>query len=117
MAYDTELTKSTAPGAYPTAGVAVAFAAADVAGKNYFIGTGRELVIARNTSADTPYTITIVSAADEMGRTGNITAESIAFGVTRMYGPFARSGWAQSTGHVHLEAENAAIEFAVILLP
>jgi hypothetical protein len=117
MAYDTELTKSTAPGGYPTAGVAVTFAAADVAGKNYFISTGRELLVARNTSADTPYTITIVSAADEMGRTGNITAESIAFGVTRMYGPFPRSGWSQSTGHINVEAANEAIEFAVIQLP
>lgn len=112
----TTLTRSTAPGSYGAAGAAVTFTAADVANKNQFTATGRELVIARNSGASA-YTITITSAPDPYGRTGHITAESIAAGETKVFGPFKRSGWQQTDGFFYLEASNAAVLFGIVVLP
>lgn len=114
----TVVTKTAAPGAYPTAGVAVTWADADPTNKNAFVLTANELVLARNAHATDPKTVTINSAADTMGRSKDITAESLAAGVVKAYGPFTnKSGWAQaSTSYLHFEGESTDIKFAVITL-
>lgn len=117
MATRVDLTKSTAPGAYTTAGVTVTFSAADATDKNRFVLTGKELIIAWNTDPANPYTVTITSSADDKGRTKDITAESLAANTFKMYGPLAKLGWVQTGGYLHLEANNAAIKFAVITVP
>ena len=108
-------TKTTAPGSNPAAGVTVAFAAATPADDESFLLEGNDLLIARNTHATDPFTVTINSVANAAGRVRDITAESIAAGAYKMYGPFtSRDGWAQAGGVLHFEASDAAIEFAVI---
>ncbi len=116
MADRQTLTKTTAPGAIASAGVAVTMTATDVANKDRFISTGKELVIAQNTGVGA-CTVTITSAADEYGRLGHITAESIAASAIRVYGPFPVAGWRQSTGYVHLEASAVDVKFGVVTLP
>jgi hypothetical protein len=117
MADRATLTKSTAPGGIATAGVTVTMTAANATNKEQFVSTGKELVLAWNTDAVNPYTVTINSQACEHGRTGDITAVSLAAGVWRVFGPFPVHGWRASTGYVTLEASNAAIKFGVITLP
>lgn len=111
----TTLTKTTAPGSYATAGVALTMAAADVGNKNQFVASGEDLVIAHNTGA-TEHTITINSVADPYGRTGDITAEAIAAGAYKIFGPFKTAGWRQSDGRIYLEANHAEVKFGVVEL-
>lgn len=111
------LTKTAAPGAYPSAGVAITFTAADTVNKEQFVFTGREMVIARNVGASTR-TVTLTSAANARGRVKHISAENIAAGAQRVYGPFTnKDGWQQSGGYFFLEANHAEVEFAVVQLP
>ena len=118
MADRITLVKTVAPGAYAADGVALTMAAADVANKNRFVPTGKELVIAYNSNAAaTARAVTINSSADQYGRTGDITADSIAAGAYHIYGPFPLDGWKQSGGYIHLEADNAEILFGVVTLP
>jgi len=113
----TALTKTTAPGAYPTDGVVVSFDAADAVNLNKFPMTGRELVIAYNSDVAS-HNVTITSVADEKGRTGDITSDAIAAGAYHVYGPFTnKAGWAQSDGSLSLEADDATVKFAVVQLP
>lgn len=109
-------TVQAAPGKWPSAGGLIAWLAADAVNKEQFPLTGQELLLAWNTGAS-PYTITITSIADPYGRSDDITAESIAAGDIRMFGPFDIVGWQQSDGNLYFEATNAAVEFAVISLP
>ncbi len=116
MAARTNLTKTNAPGAYATAGVAVTMTGADTTNQNAFVMNGNELVIAHNTGAS-PHTITITSAPDEKNRLGTISAESIAAGAIRIFGPFELAGWIQTDGALYLEANHVEVEFGVIKLP
>ncbi len=115
----TLLVKSIAPGSYAAAGVAVTMAAADVANGNYFVSSGKELLIAHQ-SGVAVRTITITSGVDEFNRTGTITAENIAgvLGTIRIYGPFPAEGWvASGTRNIFVSANNAEIFFGVVTLP
>lgn len=114
----TALTKTTAPGSYPTDGVAITFTAADAVNKDQFVMSGDDLLLVHNTHGSTGYTFTITSIADPHGRTADIATEAIAAGVVRVLGPFKNKvGWVQSDGNLYLEANNAAVKFAVIKLP
>lgn len=113
----TAITKTSAPGPYGLAGVLVTQQAADVANGNHFQMSGDDLLIAENTDGANPYTVTITSVQDGQGRLGSITAESLAAGVVRYFGPFRKkAGWAQTTGVLNVSGENAAIKFSVIKL-
>jgi hypothetical protein len=90
--------------------------AADASNKNQFAASGNDLVIAHN-SGGSPYTVTITSVADDEGRTGDITAYSVAAGGIAFFGPFKRHGWAQADGMIYLEASNASVKFGVLALP
>jgi len=114
----TSITKTTALGSYGTDGVSVTWTNADSSNGNSFAMTGNDLLLVRNAHASTAKTVTINSVADQMGRTGDITAESVAAGVVKAYGPFKdKPGWEQSGGVLHLTAEDNNIKFAVIALP
>lgn len=110
----TTITKIAAPGGYAAGGTILTDTAADVANGNDVVMSGNDLLIARNSGAS-PYTITIESAADQYGRTKNITAESIAAGATRIYGPFPTHGWAQG-GRLNINGSNASVLLNVISL-
>jgi hypothetical protein len=112
----TALTKTTAPGAYAAAGVAVAMAAADSGAGNKFTASGKDLVIAYNSGASS-HTVTITSVADQYGRLGTITAETIAAGAFRIYGPLPGAGWVQPDGTILISANHAEVLFGVIALP
>jgi len=109
-------TAQAAPGKWPAAGAVVTFLAADVTNKEQFTLTGRELLLAKNTGGS-PFTVTINSVNDPYNRTKDITAESVAAGAERMFGPLDVVGWKQTDGRLYFEASNVAIQFAVISLP
>jgi hypothetical protein len=112
------ITKSNAPGSYPTAGVSITWTDADATNKNQFTMGGNDLLLVRNGHASTAKTVTINSVPDAQGRSRDITAESLAAGVTRAFGPFKEiAGWAQSGGTLNCEGEDNNIKFAVISLP
>jgi hypothetical protein len=90
--------------------------AANVADKNEFALTGREVVIIHNTGASTR-TYTITSVPDPFGRTGDITAQNIAAGAIHTIGPFGLLGWQQTGGTLYLEASHAEVKIGVIALP
>lgn len=111
----TAVVKSLAPGNYPTAGVVVTWAAADVVNKNVFNMGSKDLLLVRNTDSSS-HTVTITSTADPQGRLGDIT-DTIEAGTMRVYGTFVRTvgnGWAQSNGDLNFEANSALVEFAVV---
>lgn len=110
-------TPDDAPGNYPTAGVTVTQTAADTTNKEEFPMTGRELLLAYNSGASAA-TVSIDSVANQQGRTGDISVDSIAAGETHVYGPFtSRRGWVQGDGTLNFEASSADIEFSVIRMP
>lgn len=112
----TPITKTLATGSYPTDGLALTLEAADTTDQNDFLMTGEELLIAYN-SGGSAYTVTITSVANAKGRTGTITADSIAAAASHIYGPFKKMpGWAQTGNKLHFEANNVAVKFAVIKL-
>lgn len=113
--------KTAAKGPFPSLPVSAdaldaVFAAADVANKNQWLPTGKDLLIAWNSGAS-PYTISLTSAADPQGRTGDIAPYSLAAADIAVIGPIGSVGWVQSDGYVYVEASNAAVKFAVISLP
>ena len=109
------LAKTVPGGSNAAAGVSVTFTAEDVTNHSAFVATGSDLVMAWNSGAS-PYTVTVTSFADPFGRLGNITAEAIAAGEHRIYGPFATAGWKQADGNIYFDASNASVKFAVIPL-
>lgn len=117
----TTLTKTEAPGGYPSLpltadGIDVTMAAADATNKNQFISTGKELVLAQNTGASAA-TVTVTSVADAYSRTGDIETYSVDPDEIAVLGPFPVAGWKQSDGMVYLEASSTDIQFGVIVLP
>lgn len=93
------------------------FTAADATNKEEVVHTGREFIVAHNTSVDTAYTVTVTSVAVE-GRTLDVpNAYSMAAGEYAIFGPYPVKGWRQTNGKLYFEASNAAIEFAVIKIP
>ena len=81
---------------------------------------GREIILAWNTHAADPYTITILSEDDEKGRSEDISAYSLAAGEIAVFGVglTKSSGWIDSaTGLITVDVENAAIKWAVLRLP
>ena len=110
----TTLAKTTVPGPFATDGVAVVWADADTVNLNQVKLTGRELVLARNTGAGAQ-TVTITSVALN-GRTGHITADSIAAGAMHCYQVFPTDGWLQSDGFLYLQGSAIDIEFAVLVV-
>jgi hypothetical protein len=111
------LPKTSATSKNPTAGVAVTFTAGDTVNFEQFVLTGKELILIWNTHASLAGTFTITSVADERGRTGDITTQSIAFGTIYTIGPLDLVGWAQTNQNLYLQVSAATMRWAVILLP
>lgn len=118
MADRTVLTKSQLSGPYHVAGDAVTWTAADVANKNSFVATGKEVLLARNSNTgSTAHTVSVTSVANRKNRTGDVNAVSIAAGATRMWSFRQLAGWVQSNGSIYLEANHNEILFAVVQVP
>ena len=115
-------------GSYPSLPVgagslALAWQAADASLYQYTpLINGKTVVLAMNTDASNPYTVTIESVADTFKRTGDIATYSLAAitgttPVVAVFGPFSTTGWNQAGNQLWFRASNAAIKFAVITLP
>lgn len=113
----TVVAKSNALGPYKGAWDTLTMAAGDVANGNYFVLTGKEILVMYNSSADTAYHVTIHSVDDSFGRQEDITEVDIPFGTYRMFGPIYLEGWAQTNNWLHVNVENAAILLGVIVIP
>lgn len=102
-------TAVTIPSRNATASVAVTFAAAPITPTAITWLPG-DILVAYNSSADTGYTITITSNPKSRRSSTVITAESIAFGVYRIFPRFPP----QDDDTLTIEASNAAVKFARI---
>jgi hypothetical protein len=92
--------------------------AADVANGNAaaFPSTSARLqLIAQNTDA-TSRNVTITSAPDALGRTGDIGPYALPAGAIAIFPPFTRNGWQQSDLNLYFSADNALVKFIVIAL-
>lgn len=102
-----------------TAGlITFAFTAGNTGGDTITI-TGRELIIVQNTGVGAR-TFTIASQVDEKGRTGDITAYSLAAGEFAYFtGGLTNSiGWRNvSTGLLTITPSHAEVKYAVLKLP
>ena len=121
------------PGFYPAlqpgaGSLAIGFQAADASLLNYTpLISNKTYLLAMNTDATNPYTVTVLSVADEKNRKGDITTYSLAAEtgttpVIAQFGPFASAGWLTPTdgttpAGLWFAASNAAIKFAVVTLP
>ena len=111
----TALTKTTAPGGYASAGIAVTMTAADVANLNSAAASGNDLIVVHNTGAGA-HAWTMTSAVDPFGRLGTITSESIAAGAIRIFGPIPINGWMQTDSLLYFSADHAEVKFGIIRL-
>ncbi len=112
------LVKTIAPGPYPTAGIAVTYAAVNAVDGSQFIMTGEELLLAKNSHATDDQTVTISSVACSHGRTKDITTETIVAGAVHMFGPFTKKeGWVQTSNMLFVQGSTIDILLAVIQLP
>lgn len=115
MAAETRLTPISVPAPYPGAGADLTFSPVDAVNGNDFISTGREVVICRNDAVD-QQTLTITSAADPYGRTGNIV-KAIAAGAYAVFPMLPTLGFQQSDGAVSISGTSASLKVAIIKLP
>lgn len=111
----TNLVKTTAPSQWSQTGTALTMAAADTGNNNHIVAAGDCFLVAYN-SGGQAYTVTITSVADPItGRTGNVSAQSLAAGEIRIF-RLTNNGWANSSGQIVVSANNAAVKFGVIQL-
>lgn len=95
----------------------VTLAAADVTNQNCAEMTGYEILLAFNSDIAAK-TVTINSAPDPVGRTKDITTESIDAGDIHVFGPFKfLQGWAQGGSALQFEANDADVKFAWLCPP
>lgn len=104
------------PGVVAANGLDFVLTACDVTNFDEFVFTGRELLIVQNSGAST-YTFTLESVADPQGRTGDITAYSLAAGLFSIFWFGQKTGWEQAGGKLYLKASNVAVKFAVVRIP
>lgn len=118
----TALTPISILGPYPVLPVSASaldltMTAADVSNGNNFVSTGKEILIVQNTDTGA-HTITLGSAPDSLGRSGDITAYSIAAGKISAFNfTGLNGGWKQSDGTISVNANDVSIKFAVLRLP
>jgi hypothetical protein len=109
-------TVTTAPGGYADASTVVTMNAGNTGDGNEFTLTGKELIIIQNTNAGAQ-TWTATSVADRLNRTNDVTAESIAAGAIRVFGPIPNEGWRQTDGKFYFAASSTDVKFGIIRLP
>ena len=109
----TDITATLLPGPYAHAGALLTMTAADTTDQNAVVLYKGDILVAHNTDASA-HTVTVTSSADPLGRTKDITAESIAAGAIRVFGAFNLPGWKQSDARLYFEANDATVYFGVI---
>jgi len=100
-----------------TAGAAdVTMTAADAANYEEVAFTGKQIIIAHNTGVGA-CTVTVTSVVDDQGRTGDVSAYSLAADDYAVFGPFGLEGWRSSGGKLYFQASAADVKFGVVTLP
>lgn len=94
----------------------VTLAAGDAVDGNDYVPSEKDILFVQNSHGSNAYTFTLFSVADELGRTGDVTAYSLAAGEFACF-PVPARGFKQTDGKIWLACENAAIKFAVFRLP
>jgi cytochrome c1 len=118
MAITTLSTEIKAPNRNPTGAGANAldtnFTAPAVASDGIdFVAQGNEVIVVLNSGA-APYTFSIISEADALGRTGDLTTYSLAAGEAASF-QLPREGWADATtGKILITMENVAVKVLVL---
>lgn len=82
-----------------------------------FLFTGREIIHVRNVHATDPFTVTLVSIADNAQKRTKDVVYTLQAGDQAFFGPFSLDGWLQSDGYFYLDGSDASIEFCVIRFP
>jgi len=102
-------------GDYGAGDATITTAAHDAIEDDYVQLQDGDILLAYNTTGGA-LTFTVSSVADpEMGRTGDITAYSVAANKIAAVGPLTMMGWAQpTTGWLHLTASAVGIHFGVL---
>lgn len=117
----TALTVQTPKGPFPGAVAATdldyTYTAADVANKNDFVLTGREMILCRNSDGTTPHNVTFTSVNDPQLRPQDITTYAIALNGFSIFWAGSVVGWRQTDGKFYLEADDAQILFAIVKIP
>lgn len=117
----TALTVQTPKGPFPGTVAATdldyTYAAADVANKNEFPFTGREMIYVRNVDGAASHNITLTSVNDPQKRLGTITNYVVALSGFAQFWAGSIVGWLQTDGNFYLEADDANIEFAIVKIP
>lgn len=98
----------------PALSLDYAYTAADVGNFDQFALTGRELLLVKSTGV---FTFTLESAADELGRLGDITTYALGTGLFAMFYYGDKRGWEQGSSKAFLKASNVGIAFAVVRIP
>lgn len=102
-----EPTAITIPSRFATAGVAYTYAVAPTTATPFDWMPG-DILLAYNSSTDTPYTVTVTSKPKSRRANVVITAQAIAFGVYQVYPRFPP----QDDDTLDVHASNAAVKFA-----
>lgn len=110
----TILTPIAAPAANSITPALLTFTAWDSGNGNRFRATGKEQVIINNSHATLARTVTITSVADPYGRSGDITAFSMAALTYYLTQIFPTVGWMQSDGYIYIDGSTTDIKFAVV---
>jgi hypothetical protein len=111
----TRLTPVEVPRTHPGGEVVYTWEAADVANKNDFLFTGREVLLIKSADGGEQDVI-ITSAPDSFGRSGDLTV-AVAASAEVALAFLDREGWMQSDGTLYLECSVATLSFAVLRLP
>lgn len=90
--------------------------ACDNVNGNSFPHTGREILLVHNTNASSG-TFSVTSVADQYGRTGDISAYSVAASAIAVIDLDTITGWRQSNGNVLLACSANTMKFVVLRLP
>jgi hypothetical protein len=91
----------------------LAMAGADNLNLNQVLHSGKILIVAFNEDAS-PHTVTVTSATDSNGRTGDITEYSVGAGEYAVFGPFDLDGWAQTDMQLYLTPDHPTLYFGAI---
>ena len=80
-----------------------------------FVASGREIIIAHNTTGGA-LTFTLVSVADPFGRTGDITSYSVGAGLFSIV-PTPVAGFAGAGGKIQITVSAVGLKFLALRAP
>jgi hypothetical protein len=110
------ITPAAVPSAYADADIVAGWTPSNVADKNRYLWTGRELLELRNVGV-TSRACVLTSAPDSQGRTNDV-AITLTGGQSRVMPFLAQAdGWVQADGYVYFEGPHIEAEWRVLRLP